>query len=286
MTIEDLAEATLADLEGVIPKDAVLDLVNRLKSDVPQVKYDKDKGVRFEAAEAGDERPERYFGNFKKKAKAEQDAQDRAWRESLFWDFKTLEGVGSEEDFEGGFFHDYGGRDLQGQIVLHSTNVAKATPRELKVQYGGEVVVADRWQGSFGEAWTNKPEVHFRIVYLTAAAEVGKEELLDPRIAVCVPAPLHTDTRENLAELVACNAMLAHYNEPDYPGKIAFRDWIKTRRRGAMLKILKNQIEEYRRGAIATRKELGLKAADFFLNAPLGCGKREEALASKLLEKV
>jgi hypothetical protein len=285
MSIEDLAEATLADLDGVVPKDAVLDLVNRLKSDVPQVKYDKDKGVRFEAAEPGDERPERYFGPFKKKAKADAAAQDRAWRESLFWDFKTLEGVGSDEHFEGGFFHDYGGRDLYGQLVLPSPSVAKATPRELKVQYGGEVTVADRWQGAFGEPWPNKPEVHFRIVYLTAQADVGKAELLDPRIAVCVPALLHPDTRENLAELVACNAMLVHYSERDYPGKGAFRDWVKMRRRGVMLKILKNQIEEYRRGVIVTQKELGLAATHFFLNAPLACGKREEALASKLLEK-
>src|SRR5262249_28967378 len=44
MSVEELAEATLADLEGVLPKDAVLDLVARLQSDLPQIKYDKVKG--------------------------------------------------------------------------------------------------------------------------------------------------------------------------------------------------------------------------------------------------
>jgi hypothetical protein len=285
MSIDDLAEATLADLEGLLPKDGVLDLVMRLKSDVPQIKYDKDKGVRFEIAETAGEKPENFFGNFKKKAKADADAQERAWRASLFWDFKALEGAGSAEGFEGGFFDGYAERDVQGQPLLPSTSRARATPRDLRVQYGGEVVVADRWQAALGETWPNKPEVHFRIVYLTAQGVVDKTELLDPRIAVCVPAALSPETREALAELVACNLMLAHYNERDFPNKGVFRDWTRTRRRNAMAAVLGCQVVEFRRGAIVTRKELGLAANQFFQAAPHGLGKREEGLAATLLEK-
>jgi hypothetical protein len=162
---------------------------------------------------------------------------------------------------------------------------AKATLGSLKVQYGGEVIVADRWQGSFGEPWANKPEVHFRIVYLTAQDAVDRSHLLDPRIAVCVPAALSEDTRENLAEYVACNLMLQHYNDKDYPGEGALRDWAKTRRRTAIAGILKNQIEEFRRGAIITQKELGLPASQFFMTPQKVRGRREEALAAQLLEK-
>jgi hypothetical protein len=102
MALNDLAEATMTTLEGVKPEDAVLDLVMRLKSDIPQIKYDKEKGARFEITEGDGKKPERVFGNFKKKGKTDKEAQDRAWRDSLFWDFKALEGVGSEEGFQGG----------------------------------------------------------------------------------------------------------------------------------------------------------------------------------------
>jgi hypothetical protein len=286
MSIDDLAEATLADLEGVHPKDAVLDLVTRLQSDLPQIKYDKTKGARFEVAEGGKaKRFDSVFGNFKKKAKADTAAQDRAWREALFWDFAKLRGAGSEEGFAGGFFDGYGEHDNQGNLLLPHTTAAKATPSGLKVQYGGEVVVADRWQPAHGEPWPNKPEVHFRIVYLTANAPVNKAELLDPRIAVCVPAALSADTRENLAELVACDLMLEQYNDKDYPGETEARERAKTRRHSAVAALLKNQGDEYRRGAIITQKELGLPASHFFTPLPKHHGKREEALAAQLLEK-
>jgi hypothetical protein len=286
MSVEELAEDTQAELEGVLPRDAVLDLVTRLQSDLPQIKYDKTKGARFEIAEGGKGKKfESVFGNFKKKAKADADAQDRAWREALFWDFARVRGAGSEEGYQGGFFDGYGEFDNQGKLLLPHTSTARATPAGLKVQYGGEVVVADRWQPAHGEPWPNKPEVHFRIIYLTANAPVNKADLLDPRIAVCVPAALFADTRESLAELVACDLMLAYYNDKDYPGETEWRERARTRRLTAITALLKNQSDEFRRGTILTQKELGLPATHFFTPLPKAHGKREEALAAQLLEK-
>jgi hypothetical protein len=285
MSVDDLAEATLADLEGVVPRDAVLDLVTRLTV-LSQIKYDREKGARFEVAEGGKaKRFDSVFGNFKKKAKGDVAAQDRTWREALFWDFAKLRGAGSEEGFQGGFFDGYGEFDNKGNLLLPHTTTAKATPSGLKVQYGGEVVVADRWQPSHGEPWPNKPEVHFRIVYLTANVPVNKAELLDPRIAICVPAPLSDDTRDSLAEVVACDLMLAYYNDKDYPGETEWRERTRTRRLSAVASLLKNQSDEYRRGTILTQKELGLPANHFFTPLPKSHGKREEALAAQLLEK-
>jgi hypothetical protein len=285
LTLNELAEGTMTSLEGVTPADAVLDLVTRLKSDIPQVKYDRDKGARFEVAESTGKKPEQAFGTFKKKAKGNRDAQDRAWRDSLFWDFKSLEGAGSEEGFDGGFFDGYGTRDAKGELSLPNTTVVQATPDALKVQYGGDVVVTDRWQATLGESWSNRPETHFRIVYLTSSAAIDRSDLQDPRSAVCSPAALSDETRENLAEFVACEAMLEHYNDKDYPGEGSLRDWAKTRRRGARVAILKNQIEEFRRGTITTQKELGLPANQFFMTPQKSRGRREEAIASQLLEK-
>lgn len=281
MPIEDLAEATLAELGGLHPKDAVLDLIGRLKADIPQIKYEKDKGARFEAGEgAADDQPQRAFPNFKKKAKANTDDQDKAWRDSLFWDFKDVEGVG-----EGGLFDGLGRRDAARTLLLPAVTSTKATPPGLKVQYGGEIVVADRWAASFGEPWPNKPEVHFRIVYLTTGNAIPKSELQDPRIAVCCPAPLSEETRDALAEYVACHRMLEHYNDRDHPGKGSFREWAKGRRREAMKTLLGLQSTEFRRGTIVTQKEIGLPANQYFLPAAKNAGRREEALAAELLEK-
>ncbi len=296
MPVDDLAEATLAELEGLHPKDAVLDLLNRLKSDVPQIKYDKEKGARFEAGEGvTDDQPSRAFGTFKKRAKTNVGDQDAAWREGLFWDFKAIEGVA-----DGGLFDSYGSRDKDGILQLPHTSLVKATPPGLKLQYGGEVIVADRWEGLFGEPWPNKPEVHYRIVYLASEAVVPKSELQDPRIAVCVPSALSEDTREALAECVAANAMLNHYNDRDHPGKGEFREWAKARRRESRIALLSAQVSEYRRGIIVTQKELGLPATEYFLPVGKPAGKkkddstvtlqkdrarREESLAAKLLEK-
>ena len=272
MPVDDLAEATLAELEGLHPKDAVLDLLTCLKSDVPQIKYDKEKGARFEAGEGvADDQPSRAFGTFKKRAKTNVGDQDAAWREGLFWDFKAIEGVA-----DGGLFDGYGSRDKDGILQLPHTSSVKATPPGLKVQYGGEVVVADRWEGSFGETWSNKPEVHYRIVYLTSEAVVPKSELQDPRIAVCVPSALSEDTREALAECVAANAMLNHYNDRDHPGKGEFREWAKARRRESRIALLSAQVSEYRRGIIVTQKELGLPATEYFLPVGKPAGKKKD----------
>ena len=131
-------------------------------------------------------------------------------------------------------------------------------------------------------------------------AFVPKSDLQDARIAVCVPAALSADTREALSEYVACKAMLKHYNDRDHPSKGAFRDWAKTRRREAMAAVLSAQVAEYRRGTILTQKELGLPATEYFLPVGKPAGKkkddatitlqkdrakREESLASELLEK-
>jgi hypothetical protein len=284
MNLNELAEASLTSLAGVTPEHAVLDLVTRLKSDLPQIKYDKEKGARFESTEEPGRKPEKLFGPLKKKAKANTEAQNGAWREGLFWDFKALGGAGSGEGFEGGFFDGYGQRDVQGNLVLPNATASK-TQRTHNVSYGGEVIVADHWSSSFGEIWANKPEVHFRIVYLTQNASVNKSDLNDPRIAVCVPGLLSEDTRENLAELVACDDMLKTYNEKDYPTESYIRDWARTRRQQAISSLLRNQLEEFRRGTIFTKKELGIPAEEIFKAVPKAKGAREDELAGLLLEK-
>ena len=79
---------------------------------------------------------------------------------------------------------------------------ATQTKRVYKVQYGGEVIVSDRWRAEFGEEVKNADQ-HFRVIYLTAKPEVddGKItlELKDARTVVCRPESLSEETREALA---------------------------------------------------------------------------------------
>ena len=54
-------------------------------------------------------------------------------------------------------------------IYAFPHRAASSTSRVHKVQYGGEIVVADRWREEFGKEIEN-PDQHFRLVYLTCSA--------------------------------------------------------------------------------------------------------------------
>jgi len=79
LPLTELAEATMTSIEGVTPDDAVLDLVTRLKAEIPQIQYDKTHGARFDVAESAGGLFQRQFPALKRKAKADTDRQDSAW---------------------------------------------------------------------------------------------------------------------------------------------------------------------------------------------------------------
>ena len=83
MQLTELAEATMTSIEGVTPDDAVLDLVTRLKAEIPQVQYDKTHGARFDVAESAGGLFQRQFPALKRKAKADTGRQDAAWLKGL-----------------------------------------------------------------------------------------------------------------------------------------------------------------------------------------------------------
>ena len=283
LSLTQLAEATMTSMEGVTPDDAVLDIISQLKSDVPQVRYDKTKGARFELLEQPGGTFDRQFPAMKRKAKADQEAQGKVWRRSLFWDFRDIGGAGSQEGIEGGFLDGLCQKDVSGNIVIPTTSSAKTTQVH-NVTYGGEVVVADKWDQKFGEELRD-PATHFRIVYLTAQEAVDGAALDDVRIAVCCPAALSPETRENLADLIACDTFIQTYKAEDHPDASEDRERAKARRQDAITRILKNQIEEFRRGKITTSKGYGIQAEEVFKKAARSRGGREEELAGQLLDK-
>jgi len=282
LPLTELAEATMTSIEGVTPDDAVLDLVTRLKAEIPQIQYDKTHGARFEVAESVGGLFQRQFPALKRKAKADASRQDSAWVRSLFWDFRDIGGAASAEGIDRGFLEGLAQRDAQGNPSLPGLTTAKATVSH--VVYGGEVIVAQKWESKFGEE-IRDPAIHFRIAYLTEESEVPEKDIEDIRIAVCSPAALSDDTRENLADVVACDDFLREYSDQTHPTAGEDRDRAKGRRQEAIGRILKNQIEECRRGRIVTSKGYGIVADEVFKTAATSRGGRESELASRVLEK-
>jgi hypothetical protein len=136
--------------------------------------------------------PARFFGPLKKKAKEDTKLQDTKWAESLFWQLADITPEAQEAlGVNGGILTDFQPTDLRsaqdrqaGKSALYQFpyTAATSTKRAHKVQYGGEVVVSDRWRAEFGEEIKNADQ-HFRIVYLTAKPEVD-----DGKIAGRLPS--------------------------------------------------------------------------------------------------
>lgn len=280
--LTELAEATMTSIEGITPDDAVLDLVTRLKVEIPQIQYDKGHGARFEVTETAGGIFQRQFPALKRKAKADIARQNTAWLKSLFWDFRDIGGATSAEGIDRGFLEGLAARDTQNNANLPGQTTTKTTVAH--VVYGGEVIVSDKWESKFGEE-IREPATHFRIVYLTEEAEVPEQEIEDIRIAVCSPAALSDDTRESLADLVACDSFLDEYSDTKHPNAGDDRELARTRRQDVIGRILKNQIEEFRRGKIVTSKGYGIVADEVFKSAATSRGGRESELASRVLEK-
>ena len=109
--------------------------------------------------------------------------------------------------------------------------ISSLTPRQPppsgvhKVQYGGEVVVSDRWRAEFGEEIKNADQ-HFRIVYLTAKPEVDDAKitaaLKDARTVVCRPESSFGGDARGTGRLDCGGADEAELigSKPDRPARI------------------------------------------------------------------
>jgi hypothetical protein len=235
--------------------------------------------------------PARFFGPLKKKAKEDTKLQDTKWAESLFWQLADITPEAQEAlGVNGGILTDFQPTDLRsaqdrqaGKSALYQFpyTAATSTKRAHKVQYGGEVVVSDRWRAEFGEEIKNADQ-HFRIVYLTAKPEVddGKiaAALKDACTVVCRPESLSEETREALAGLIAAEQMKRNSSDPNQEG---LRKYAEEKRREAVKDILKCQLDEFRRGKVLTQKSYGIPANEIFKLSK----EREADLGGRLIEK-
>ena len=124
MPVDELARRHSPSSKGYHPKDAVIDLINRVKSDVPQIKYEKDEEARFEAGKAPPttSRTGR-SGRSRRRRSRTSPTRTRPGEKVFFWDFKTLEGVG-----DGGLFDGSGRRDKDNVLLLPTPTRPKRRP--------------------------------------------------------------------------------------------------------------------------------------------------------------
>lgn len=297
LTPHEVAEASWLSDDAIGATALADQLLNKLvQSGFPirQEKKTKDgKEITVYSYEttAAQANPVKYFSPLKKKAKEDVKSQDAKWIESLFWQLPDItpeaqEGLG----VNGGILYTFqppdsrSFQDKQGgrPPVYQFPHRSSASTRKIhKVQYTGEVVIAQIWRDEFGEEIKN-PDQHFRIVYLALSPDKDDVNLTaalkDARIAVCRPAALSEDTRDALADMIAGEQMKKNCSAPS---QSTLREYAEGKRRDAVKAILKCQQDEFRRGKIITQKSYGIPAIEVFKLSK----DREEDLAGRLLEK-
>jgi len=297
LTPQDVAEAAWLSDDAIGATALADQLLNKLvQSGFPirqekKTKDGKEVAVYSYETTAAQVNPVKHFSPLKKKAKEDVKGQDAKWIESLFWQLPDITPEAQEElGVNGGILYTFQPPDLRsfqdkqdGKLPAYQFphRSAASTRRIHKVQYTGEVVVANNWRGEFGEEIKNFDQ-HFRLVYLAALPDKDDaaitDALRDARIAVCRPAALSEDTRDALADMIAAEQMKKNCSAPSQSN---LRDYAEGKRRDAVKAILKCQQDEFRRGKIITQKSYGIPALEVFKSAK----DREEDLAGRLLEK-
>lgn len=297
LTAEEVAEASWVQDPDVGAKALADQLLNRLvQSGFPirqekKTKDNKEVTVYSYESTAAQANPAKYFGPLKKKAKEDAKGQESKWVEALFWQLPDITPEAQAElGVNGGIlsmFQPPDPRSFQDKqdgkppVYQFPHRSSTSTRKVHKVQYTGEVVVADRWRDEYGDEIKNVDQ-HFRLVYLAMTPEKGDAAitaaLKDARIAVCHPASLSDDTREALADLLAAEQMKRNCSAPS---QTTLREYAEGKRRDAVKTILKCQQDEFRRGKIVTQKSYGIPALEVFKSAK----DREDDLAGRLLEK-
>jgi hypothetical protein len=297
LTSQEVAEAAWLFDDAIGATSIADQLLNKLvQGGFPirqekKLKEGKEVTVFSYETTAAQANPVKYFSPLKKKAKEDLKGQDAKWVESLFWQLPDITPEAQDElGVNGGILHTFQPPDLRSfqdrqdgkpSSYQFPHRSAVSTRRVHKVQYTGEVVIANIWRDEFGEEIKNFDQ-HFRLVYLGALPDkddsVITGALKDARIAVCRPATLSDDTRDALADMIAAEQMKKNCSAPS---QSTLREYAEGKRRDAVKAILKCQQDEFRRGKIITQKSYGIPALEIFKSAK----DREEELAGRLLEK-
>ncbi|WP_337287272.1 hypothetical protein [Candidatus Methylomirabilis sp.] len=297
LTPQEVAEASWLSDDAIGATALADQLLNKLvQSGFPirqekKTKDSKEVTVYSYETTAAQANPVRLFAPLKKKAKEDVKGQDAKWIESLFWQLPDITPEAQAElGVNGGILYTFQPPDprtfqdrQEGKPPAYQfPHRSGASTRQVhKVQYTGEVVVANVWRDEFGEEIKNVDQ-HFRLVYMATLPDKNDDAitgaLKDARVAVCRPTALSEETRDALADMIAAEQMKRNCQAPS---QSTLREYAEGKRRDAVKAILKCQQDEFRRGKIITQKSYAIPALEVFKSAK----DREEDLAGRLLEK-
>ncbi len=241
MSVSDLTEVTLTTSDIVSGEDNVLRVLNTIR-DLPQVYYTKEKGAIFKIA-AKEIRPAQTFGTIKRKIKDEHRIRKK-WEEGLMLSLQDTEGIGE------GLF-----RDLAFGVPKNTSVIYK------KLEYPGQVILAEGWRDEWGE---KLDDIHFRVIFLTRNISPDNINLLDDRIAVCIPAELTNAAFETAWDFLTVLKMEEDYAYQNGAEAEETREWLKTKKRDVINNLISRQLPSYKEGKIYTKKDIGIDPKKVF----------------------
>jgi len=239
LSLQALAQATLTVSDLLRADDAVALVLSRMR-ELPQVRLD-DQGALFVVTGGDGPTPVEIFDHFREEALRDEHGIAQAWTDALFLTPRDAGG-------QSGLFGDFTPDEMERR---------RAEFRHL--EYGGEVVVATRWQLDWGLPLPSE-DLHFRIVILTGHRPdaVRAADLQDPRIAVIVPTQLEDEPRAIAADYLAWQNMERHYRDRSGPEAEKMREWLNTKRRTVLGDLLMKQASPYRTATVLTRDGLAI----------------------------
>jgi len=240
---QELAEATLTSPGFMKSRDIVALVLKRLE--LPQVSYSKEKGALFVVTGIV-EGPAQKFGSFKAPI-TDIYRIEREWERALAMGVQESGGESS----------------LFGDMTLGESKAIKT--QHNKIEYAGEMLLASSWRSDYGEAL--KEDAHFRVVFLTKCIKVPPSEIMDSRVAVCVPEELSDAAKEATRDYLALQDLDLAYRTKVGKEAEEVRGWIRSRRPEIIRELLSKQQSAYRAGRIVTKKNLSLDAKTIFVAA-------------------
>lgn len=241
---QELSEATLTSPAGSLrSRDIVLLALKRLE--LPQISYSKEKGALFVVTGVV-EGPAQIFGGFKARI-TDIYRIEREWERALAMGVQESGGESS----------------LFGDLTLGESKTIKT--QHNKIEYTGEMMLVSGWRSDHGEAL--KEDAHFRVVFLTKSIKVATDEIMDPRVAVCVPEELSDAAKEATRDYLALQDLNEAYRTKVGKEAEAVREWIRSKRSEVIRELLSKQQSAYRAGQIYTKQNLSLDAKTIFVAA-------------------
>ena len=134
------------------------------------------------------------------------------------------------------------------------------------LEYGGEVVLRDRWDAALGRRLEG--DVYFRIVLIRSPRKIPGKEILDSRIAVCIPGHVPSRRREHpQRDLAAIREAQALYSTGRASETASVRGYLERQREELEGRVVSMEAARYAGGYIESPATLSIRVEECFASA-------------------